>query len=51
MVTGRVDERLCGSFVEHLGRTVYGGIYDLVTPRATSMVSAETSLTWSGSWA
>lgn len=28
MVTGRVDERLCGSFVEHLGRTVYGGIYD-----------------------
>lgn len=28
MTTGRVDDRLCGSFVEHLGRTVYGGIYD-----------------------
>jgi alpha-N-arabinofuranosidase len=27
-VISRVDERLFGSFVEHLGRSVYGGIYD-----------------------
>lgn len=25
--TGSVDERLFGSFIEHLGRAVYGGIY------------------------
>lgn len=24
----RIDERIFGSFVEHLGRSVYGGIYD-----------------------
>ena len=23
----RIDERLYGSFIEHLGRAVYGGIY------------------------
>jgi len=27
-VIDRVDERLFGSFVEHLGRSVYGGIFD-----------------------
>ena len=25
---GRVDDRLFGSFIEHLGRAVYGGIYE-----------------------
>lgn len=30
----RVDERLYGSFIEHLGRSVYGGIYDPGNPRA-----------------
>ena len=25
---GRVDQRLFGSFIEHLGRAVYGGIYE-----------------------
>ncbi len=25
---GKIDERIYGSFVEHLGRCVYGGIYD-----------------------
>lgn len=30
----RVDERLFGSFVEHLGRSVYGGIYDPGNPRS-----------------
>ena len=28
----RVDERLFGSFLEHLGRAVYGGIYDPGNP-------------------
>jgi len=28
----RVDERLYGSFIEHLGRAVYDGIYDLGNP-------------------
>jgi alpha-N-arabinofuranosidase len=28
----RVDDRLFGSFVEHLGRAVYGGIYDPGNP-------------------
>ena len=28
----RVDERLYGSFIEHLGRAVYGGIYDPGNP-------------------
>ncbi len=27
MVTGKVDKRIYGSFIEHLGRAVYGGIY------------------------
>ena len=27
-IIARVDERLFGSFIEHLGRAVYGGIYD-----------------------
>ena len=25
---GKVDPRLYGSFIEHLGRAVYGGIYE-----------------------
>ena len=31
---GKVDERLFGSFVEHLGRCVYGGIYEPGHPKA-----------------
>ena len=33
-IISRVDERLFGSFVEHLGRSVYGGIYDPGNPNA-----------------
>ena len=33
-VVGEVDRRLFGSFVEHLGRCVYGGIYDPSHPSA-----------------
>ena len=31
---GRVDNRLYGSFVEHLGRAIYGGIYEPGHPTA-----------------
>jgi alpha-N-arabinofuranosidase len=31
---GDVDKRLFGSFIEHLGRAVYGGIYEPGHPRA-----------------
>ena len=30
----RVDERIYGSFIEHLGRAVYGGIYEPGHPTA-----------------
>ena len=33
---GRVDKRLFGSFVEHMGRVTYGGIYDPGHPAADS---------------
>ncbi|MEK3884138.1 alpha-N-arabinofuranosidase [Paenibacillus sp. PL2-23] len=31
-VIGEVDERIYGSFIEHLGRAVYGGIYEADHP-------------------
>jgi len=31
---GKVDDRLFGSFIEHLGRAVYGGIYEPGHPEA-----------------
>ena len=31
---GQVDPRLFGSFIEHLGRAVYGGVYEPGHPRA-----------------
>ncbi len=34
---GRVDKRLFGSFIEHLGRAVYGGIYEPGHPSADDM--------------
>ena len=33
-VIGRVDDRLFGAFIEHMGRAVYGGIYEPAHPRA-----------------
>ncbi len=33
-VIARVDERLFGSFIEHLGRAIYGGIYDPDSPKS-----------------
>jgi alpha-L-arabinofuranosidase len=34
---GRIDPRLYGSFLEHLGRAVYGGIYEPGHPAADEM--------------
>lgn len=31
---GTIDKRLYGSFIEHMGRAVYGGIYDPTHPQA-----------------
>ncbi|MBN1360671.1 MAG: hypothetical protein JW993_08770 [Sedimentisphaerales bacterium] len=31
---GRIDENLYGNFVEHLGRCVYGGVYDAGSDQA-----------------
>ncbi len=33
-VKAAVDERLFGSFVEHLGRAIYGGVYEPAHPKA-----------------
>ena len=33
-LTGAVDKRIFGSFIEHLGRAVYGGIYQPGHPTA-----------------
>ena len=33
-VIGEIDPRIYGSFVEHLGRCVYGGIYEPGHPTA-----------------
>lgn len=35
-IKGEVDKRIFGSFVEHLGRAVYGGIYDPASATADS---------------
>ena len=34
---GEIDRRLYGSFIEHLGRAVYGGIYEPTHPTADDM--------------
>lgn len=34
---GQIDDRIYGSFLEHLGRAVYGGIYDPGHPQADDM--------------
>ena len=32
--SAKIDERIYGSFIEHLGRAVYGGIYEPDHPTA-----------------
>ncbi|HEY7201140.1 MAG TPA: alpha-N-arabinofuranosidase, partial [Candidatus Dormibacteraeota bacterium] len=31
---GRVDRRMFGGFIEHLGRCIYGGVYEPGSPRS-----------------
>ena len=33
-IISRIDPRIYGSFIEHLGRAVYGGIYEPEHPAA-----------------
>ena len=44
-----VDERVFGSFVEHMGRCVYGGIYEPGHPTADATASAPTCSSWCAS--
>lgn len=41
---GRVDDRLFGSFLEHMGRAIYGGIYEPGTKRPT--LKAGATMSW-----
>ena len=34
---GEIDKRIYGSFIEHLGRAVYGGIYEPGHPKADEL--------------
>ena len=34
LAIGQVDRRLYGSFIEHLGRAIYGGLYEPEHPTA-----------------
>lgn len=43
---GDVDPRLYGSFIEHLGRAVYGGIFEPGHPTADEMASGATFWRW-----
>lgn len=36
-IIGEIDRRIYGSFIEHLGRAVYGGIYEPTHPTADDM--------------
>ena len=36
-VISQIDDRIYGSFIEHLGRAVYGGIYEPGHPTADDM--------------
>ena len=36
-ITGKIDPRIYGSFIEHLGRAVYGGIYEPGHPEADEL--------------
>ena len=45
---GDIDPRLYGSFIEHMGRAVYGGIHDPSHPTADENGFGATSSIWSG---
>lgn len=39
---GEIDPRIYGSFLEHLGRAIYTGIYEPVIPPRTRRASVRT---------
>ena len=39
---GAIDQRMFGSFVEHMGRAIYGGIYEPGHPRPISTAGGAT---------
>ena len=47
---GTTHPRLFGAFIEHLGRCVYGGIFEPGHPTADARASARTCSRWCGSW-
>ena len=46
---GTTDPRLFGAFIEHLGRCVYGGIFEPGHPTADAGASARTCSSWCAS--
>ena len=36
-IVGEIDKRIYSSFIEHLGRAVYGGIYEPTHPEADEL--------------
>ena len=46
-IIDKIDPRIYGSFVEHLGRCVYNGIYEPGHQPLTRMASAAMSWIWS----
>ena len=45
-ITGKVDKRIFGSFIEHLGRAVYEGIYQPGHPTADEKGFRRDTLIW-----
>lgn len=39
-IVGEIDKRIYSSFIEHLGRAVYGGIYEPTHPEACKSFSS-----------
>ena len=35
---GTIDERIFGGFIEHLGRCIYGGVFEPGSPRSDASV-------------
>lgn len=45
-LTGKTDKRIYGSFIEHLGRAVYEGIYQEAVPFLMSRASGRILWSW-----
>lgn len=45
-IVSEIDRRVYGSFIEHLGRAVYEGIYQPESPFADEQASAKIRWNW-----